>query len=85
MERGPGALYGHVGEMGDWRSGRGGGERSGGIWEEGLLGHSKKREEDTHANSEPSRSICSSIRVLHHYVSWRKNNSLGSGFITKEK
>ena len=51
MERGPGALYGHVGEMGDLRSGRGGGERSGGIWEEGLLGHRKKREEDTHANS----------------------------------
>ena len=31
---GPGALYGHVGEMGDLRSGSGRGERSLGIWGE---------------------------------------------------
>ena len=45
MERGPGALYGHVGEMGDLRSGGGGGERSVGIWEEVCLEQPATRRE----------------------------------------
>ena len=48
MEGVRGALYGHVGEMGDLRSGSGGGERSLEIWEEVCL--HKKGEATTHAN-----------------------------------
>ena len=71
------ALYGHVGEIGDLRSGSSGGERSFGIWKDGeglLAGTRRERNPPTQTQTsslqnpsvDPSRSPTEVHRLSYH-------------------